>query len=480
MLSALKRYEIQLLRRAGHPYVDIARFSGVDERTARRVAREAAVSAEQIAGKQTGTRHVGRPSIVESFRAEVQALMKDAPAMLSVEVLRRLRLSGYRGGKTALYDLIAELRPRKVDLGMRFEGLPGEFSQHDFGQVDVHFVDGHSERIHFFASRLKYSRWVEVSIVANENAETLIRSLADHFAAFGGVPLCAVFDRPKTVALKWKRNGEVTEWNPIFAYAALELGFTAEVCWPYQPQQKGAVENLVKWVKGSFFKQRRFADRHDLVTQLAQWLIEVNTLRASSATAAIPQRRLDEERPRLRRLRTEPNELALRLPISVSPTATVLHDTHLYDMPPQACGLPGTLYLYRDRVRIVAGRFEVSHPRQFEPKAVSRLPEHRAAHLAAISGKRAKRYLKRQHLFEVGEAAVRFLTELIHSRPNGSWVNEVDELHELLQRFGVSAMEHAFRAALDLGSIRVDCVARCLGQTPARNDLARSANEGGL
>ena len=27
-------------------------------------------------------------------------------------------------------------------------------------------------------------------------------------------------------------RGEVTEWNPIFAYAALELGFTAEVCWP--------------------------------------------------------------------------------------------------------------------------------------------------------------------------------------------------------------------------------------------------------
>ena len=64
-------------------------------------------------------------------------------------------------------------------------------------------------------------------MVPNQVAETLIRTLADHFVAFGGVPLCAVFDRPKTVALKWAKNGEVTEWNPIF-------GFTAEVCWPWR------------------------------------------------------------------------------------------------------------------------------------------------------------------------------------------------------------------------------------------------------
>ena len=157
----------------------------------------------------------------------------------------RAKLAGYRGGKTALYELIASVRPPETAVEMRFEGLPGEFSQHDFGQIDVKYHDESVERIHFFASRLKWSRWVEVTLVHNEVAETLIRTLADHFVAFGGVPLCAVFDRPKTVALTWKRNGEITEWNPVFAYAALEIGFTAEVCWPYAPQQKGSVENLV-------------------------------------------------------------------------------------------------------------------------------------------------------------------------------------------------------------------------------------------
>jgi YD repeat-containing protein len=32
----------------------------------------------------------------------------------------------------------------------------------------------------------------------------------------GGVPLLAVFDRPKAVALAWDRQGRVTEWNATF------------------------------------------------------------------------------------------------------------------------------------------------------------------------------------------------------------------------------------------------------------------------
>ena len=460
MLSLLKRHTIQVLVAAGHMHVDVARFAGVNERTVRRVAQEAPVTQLED-GAQSHC--VGRPSTAEPYRELITAVLGESPTLLSVEILRRARLAGYGGGKTALYDLIASVRPRDVQVEMRFEGLPGEFSQHDFGQIEIRFLDGSITRIHFFASRLKWSRWIAVTLVPDETAETLIRTLADHFVAFGGVPLCAVFDRPKTVALKWKKDGEITEWNPIFAYAALEIGFTAEVCWPYQPRQKGSVEELVKWVKGSFFKQRRFQDLDDLTVQLTQWLTEMNTERPSRPTGVIPAVRLAEERPRLRPLRVQPSELALRIPISVGPTAEVLHDTHPYSMPPEAAGLPGTLYLYRDRVRIVAGRHAVVHERKHERGAPARLPEHRVAHLAALSGTRAKRYLKRQHLFETGEAAVRYLTELVHHHPR-TWYRDVDELHDMLQTVGPEAMDRAFRAALDMGQLSTAFVAQCLGR----------------
>ncbi len=446
MIDMLKRHAIQVLRHAGHQQADVARLVGVGIRSVRRVEAEADITQVDDA-KERERRAIGRPAKAEPFRAAVAAILAREPDLLSVEILRRATLKGYAGGKTALYALISTLRPKTVRPLVRFEGLAGEFSQHDFGQVDVTFLDGAEKRVHFFASRLKYSRWVEVTIVPDEGTETLVRTLVDHFAAIGGIPLLAVFDRPKTVALKWTRDGHVTEWNPLFAGVALDLGLGIEVCWPSSPQQKGSIENLVGWVKGSFFKQRRFLDDADLLMQLAEWCTDVNTARPCRATRVIPAVRLEEERPRLRPVKIASADLALRVPIVVGPTAAVLHDGHPYSMAPEAIGIPGTLFLYRDRVRIVAGRFEAIHDRLFVPGAKSTLPAHRAQHVAAVSGKRAKRYLQREHLLALGPAALEYLTELTHRRPQ-IWLRDIDRLHTLLATYGEAAMRVAFAQGL--------------------------------
>jgi hypothetical protein len=227
----------------------------------------------------------------------------------------------------------------------------------------------------------------------------------------------------------------------------VDLALGIEVCWPHAPNQKGAIENLVGWVKGSFFKQRRFLDEEDLLAQLTEWLREVNTERPSRATGVIPAVRLEEERARLRALKLTSEALALRILIVVGATGYAVHDTHPYSMPPDAIGIAGTLYLYRERVRIVAGRFEATHPRLFAPNAISTLPEHRTQMVAAVSGKRGKRYLERQHLLEVGVSAHSYLTELTHRRPR-LWVRDVERLHALLQQYGAPAMRAAFEHTL--------------------------------
>jgi transposase len=460
MIDMLKRHAIQVLRQAGHAQVEVARLVGVGVRSVRRVDAEPDVTHVDEA-KERERRAIGRPAKAEPFRPLVAEILTGDPDLLSVEILRRAKLKGYAGGKTALYDLISAVRPKTVRPLVRFEGLAGEFSQHDFGHVDVRFLDDARKRVHFFASRLKYSRWVEVTIVPDECAETLVRTLVDHFALIGGIPLLAVFDRPKTVALKWTRDGQVTEWNPIFAGVALDLGLGIEVCWPASPKQKGSIENLVGWVKGSFFKQRRFFDDADLLTQLVEWRTEVNTDRPCRATRIIPAVRLEEERPRLRALKIAPQNLALRVPVVVGPTAEVLHDTHPYSMPPDAIGIAGTLFLYRDRVRIIAGRFEAIHQRLFEPHAKSTLPEHRAQHVAAVSGKRAKRYLQREHLLALGPTALDYLTELTHRRP-GIWLRDVDRLHTLLATYGDAAMRAAFTRGLAEQAIGAEYIAHYL------------------
>jgi transposase len=157
VIDMLKRHAIQVLRTAGHTLDEIAEQVAVGKRSVQRVIGEPVITHHDT-DVARAARALGRPSKAEAYRATVAAWLTEEPPLLSVELLRRAQLVGYAGGKSALYDLVRTVRviaPRPV---VRFEGLPGAFTQHDFGEVLVRFLDGTTKRIHFFASRLKYSR----------------------------------------------------------------------------------------------------------------------------------------------------------------------------------------------------------------------------------------------------------------------------------------------------------------------------------
>ena len=468
MKSMLVRHKVQVLLQAGHTQEEVAGYTDMGARTARRIEHEPPVGDldDQVERKK---RRIGRPSKTAAFRKSVEDMLKSEPDLMSLELLRRAREQGYTGEKTAFFELVKTIRPKEARYTMRFEGLPGEFTQHDFGQVEVTFIDGTVKKIIFFASRLKWSRWAEVTIVPDEKVETLVRTLAAHFASMGGIPLLAVFDRPKTVAIEWDKSGKVTEWNQVFASALFELGVSVDVdvelCWPYHPQEKGTVERIVGWVKNSFFRQRMFHDEDDLRDQLREWLREANECRPSDATHEIPTIRFAEEMRRLRPLKVSPENLALRYPVYVGPTAMVRFEGRLYSMPPEAACVAGTMYVYRDSVKIVVNSYTACHPRIPPTESISTLPEHRSARLAALSGKRGKRYLKRQDLLETGKASLIYLTEILYNRK--SWISEVDRLHVLLQRHGPIAMDSAFQEAVQAGMFSCDFVEQCLDRYQA-------------
>lgn len=451
MYGPLERHAVHVLMQAGVPVKKIMRLTGMSKRNVLRVAQEPAVTALPPR-RSPEVRPVGRPSVARPFASLVANLLKEQTDLPSVEVLCRAEAAGYQGGKSALYQLIAELRPPPATAPVvRFEGFAGEFSQHDFGQVLVRYGTGRVEKIQFFASRLKYSRWSHVVLVPNQRIEALVRSLLLGLADFGGVPLVCVFDNPKTVVLK--RVGSLIEWNPTFAQVAIDTRFAPELCTPERPNEKGSVENLVKWVKGSFFKVRRFHDREDLERQLADWLEKVNFERPSRATHVPPATRIDEERRRLRPLPVLPADYPLRFPITVGVTGMVDFDGLRYSMPAKSIGMPGTLFLYPDRVRIVARHFEAEHPRRPEVGLTSYQPEHRAQVLAAVSGARGKLYSQRQQLFELGAPAVEFLTELVHVRQY-AWKEDVERLHAMLMACGPACL---------LAGIREACARRRFG-----------------
>jgi hypothetical protein len=322
--------------------------------------------------------------------------------------------------------------------------VAGEFSQHDFGQVEVRYLDGTHERVHFFVSRLKYSRWVDVRVVENEGVESLVRSLLAGFESFGGVPLVAVFDNPKTVVIS--RKDSRIQWNDTFGQAALDYRFAPELCTPRRGQEKGSAENLVGFAKNGFFKVRRFHDRADLIAQLVAWLVEVNTVRPCRATGVPPAQRITAERERMRPLAIPAAEYALRFSVFVGPTGLVSFQGYRYSMPPEAIGIPGMLWLYAERVRIVAGRFEREHPRVPEQGKDSLHPEDRTARLAQVAGKRGRLYLKRQEILDLGPAAEVFLTEIVH-RHRFTWKAEVEQLHGALLAHGPAVLQRSLAAA---------------------------------
>jgi uncharacterized protein YerC len=68
MIDMLKRHEIQVLRRAGHTWAEVAALTGVSVGTVRRVAAEDAVETVDNTAERA-RRQIGRPSTAEVYRA---------------------------------------------------------------------------------------------------------------------------------------------------------------------------------------------------------------------------------------------------------------------------------------------------------------------------------------------------------------------------------------------------------------------------
>jgi len=81
--------------------------------------------------KARADRRIGRLWKASPFKALVAEVLASEPDLMSFEVLRRARLKAYAGGKSAFYERVVAPRPRSVRPLIGFEGLAGDFSQHD-------------------------------------------------------------------------------------------------------------------------------------------------------------------------------------------------------------------------------------------------------------------------------------------------------------------------------------------------------------
>jgi transposase len=450
VIDVMTRLKIHHLREGGLPYAAISEKCELSLRSVERIANEPKPTLGEVTASRLASRtRPGRPSKAdEDTRAKVLALLEAEPRILATEVLRRSREWGYEGSKSAMSAIVKALRPAPAkEPVVRFEGLPGEYAQFDHGEGWVEYIDGTRERIIFFAGRLKYSRFMHVELVDNQQAEPTIRALIACLCAFGGSPKEWVFDNAKTLRLsRWGIVPVVLHRylrDLVAAYSVIPT-----FCAPRSGNQKGSVERLVGYTKHSFLFARKFKNRADLQTQLGLWLHEVNHARKCDATGVIPEVARQEELRWLRErpLQSTPAEHAVVESAVVTPTGTVSINGTPYFASARRIGAPATILIRQASIEIVVGdkAERCVHTRRDDAGVVQRLPDQREDLLAVVHGQRKRATFRRQCLLELGQEAWSFLSVLVHRCPNGRWEEPCTELYDLLVTFGEDAMRTAF------------------------------------
>jgi len=260
-------------------------------------------------------RKVGRPSTAAPLGPQIVQWLSTDPRLSGAELLRRAREFGYHGGKSALYDLVRRLRRPSPGAGRQLGVMPGVISRHDFARVDLAPNGGQPRRLYFLASRLEWSRFIDVRIADDSSESALVRCLLQSFETFGGIPLVAVWSHARLVASSCE--GQLVNWNPLFAQFALDYHFVPELD-PLRPRRAGpdGHQGLARWVKDSFFRRHRFGDQGEVQGALPAWLGEMNRQRPHGSAVEAPAVRLEEERSRLRPLPFAPSEYAVRLRVA--------------------------------------------------------------------------------------------------------------------------------------------------------------------
>jgi hypothetical protein len=122
MLGMLKRHEVEILLKAGHPKAEVARLAGVSLCSVKRIAEEVPVVHVDDAAERE-KRRIGRPSIVEDFRKLVVKILQEKSDLPSLEILRLVREAGYQARKSPRLCL-ARLRIRWFDPIAEVSKLP--------------------------------------------------------------------------------------------------------------------------------------------------------------------------------------------------------------------------------------------------------------------------------------------------------------------------------------------------------------------
>jgi transposase len=144
------------------------------------------------------------------------------------------------------------------------------------------------------ASRFKYVALQEDPFTTLD----VILHLLDCFDYFGGIPLEMVIDQDSLMVVN-ENYGDII-YTKKFSIFLEEMDLKMYVCRKADPESKGKIENVIKYVKYNFLQVRTFRDIYSAKESLAKWLYRRANGKISQATQKVPLLAIEEERKHLR------------------------------------------------------------------------------------------------------------------------------------------------------------------------------------
>ncbi|MEJ7740712.1 MAG: hypothetical protein WKF97_25120 [Chitinophagaceae bacterium] len=144
-------------------------------------------------------------------------------------------------------------------------------AQADFGQYIMRNTEERRKKVHFFVMRLSRSRMKFVRFSdAPFTTRTAIDAHEEAFKFFCGIPREVVYDQDRLFLVD-ENLGNLLLTRDFKDYV-FEQEFLLHFCRRSDPQSKGKVENVIKFVKNNFLYGRSYYDIETLQAQVIGWL----------------------------------------------------------------------------------------------------------------------------------------------------------------------------------------------------------------
>lgn len=236
-----------------------------DGKSKRQVARELGIHRNTVSrlleadGPQRYTLNQPKKKpVIESVFPVIEAWLKadeKAPRKqrhTARKIYERLREEyGFTGSERRIREVVAELRkkPKEVFLPLAFE--PGEMAQVDWAEVSI-ILGGQRRKVYLFCFVLNYSGALYCQAFERANQEAFFEGHTQAFRFLGGVPKTITYDN-LTSAVKRILEGKNREENERFVAFRSGWLFDSRFCNPARGNEKGRVENMVKFAERNFF-----------------------------------------------------------------------------------------------------------------------------------------------------------------------------------------------------------------------------------